>query len=478
MDYHFYDEPQEVVLTYRQEDQAQPVQFRYERELPERMRRELEAEAAPQAVPVPAWRAATAPPEKRRRPWVARLFVGVSLLVALVCLGLGIFMVQQSRGAPGGSSNHGSSQPPDSDYYWYEEDLSDAETTIDTYRPFGGSAAHLELFSVAEDAQPLTAGQVYEKLRPSTVTVLGEQTSSYSVGTGIIFSSDGYILTNYHVIAGSSACQVWVTDQYGVDQEYEALLVGGDADQDLAVLKIDAQDLTAAQFGVSDDLRVGDKVYAIGNPLGLELRGTFTDGIVSAVNRDVDVDGVTMTLIQTNAALNSGNSGGPLVNEYGQVVGVNTIKMMSGYDTIEGLGFAIPTSLAVRWVNEIIETGRIEPQPVLGLSISRIPETLPDGTTGLEIISVTPGLGGDRAGIQEGDYVVAFAGQSVSRTEDILALRRGLHVGDQVSIRIYRDGEYLDLTMEMLAEESASQAEAPGSGEPDTDPDEAGIDPR
>ena len=153
-----------------------------------------------------------------------------------------------------------------------------------------------------------------------------------------------------------------MTDEYGVDQEYDAMLVGGDADQDVAVLKIDAKDLTAAQFGVSDDLSVGDKVYAIGNPLGLELRGTFTDGIVSAVNRDVDVDGVTMTLIQTNAALNSGNSGGPLVNEYGQVVGVNTIKMMSGYDTIEGLGFAIPTSLAVRWINEIIQSGRIEPQ--------------------------------------------------------------------------------------------------------------------
>jgi len=237
-----------------------------------------------------------------------------------------------------------------------------------------------------------------------------------------------------------------------VDATYDALLVGGDEDQDLAVLKIDGKDLPTAVFGVSDELAVGDRVYAIGNPLGLELRGTFTDGIVSAVDRDVDMDGVTMTLIQTNAALNNGNSGGPLVNEYGQVVGINTIKMMSDYDTIEGLGFAIPTSIAVHWINEIIATGKIGPQALLGVSLRRIPETLPDGTSGLRVEVVSPGLGGEKAGLQVGDYVVAFNGQSVTSVDQVLRLRRGLKPGDEVVLRVWRDSGYMDLTIELMAE--------------------------
>ena len=229
--------------------------------------------------------------------------------------------------------------------------------------------------------------------------------------------------------------------------------MGCDEDVDLAVLKVSGKDLPAAQFGVSDDLQVGDPAYAIGNPLGVELRNTLTSGIVSAINRDVDVDGVTMTLIQTTAALNSGNSGGPLINQYGQVVGVNTIKMMSEYDTIEGLGFAVPSSLALRWVNELIAFGQLQPQPVLGVSISRIPETLPDGASALRVEEVFEGLTGDLAGLREGDYVVAFNNQRVTSTEQILAIRRDLSVGDQVPIRVYRNGEYLDLMMDMMAEQ-------------------------
>ncbi len=461
MEYNLFDQPKEIVLTYRPGEQIEPVQLRYERELPEGMRQgpacgdPFEDTGGQLSAPA-TWHSAIAPPEKARKGrWGVRLFVAVSLLLALVCLGVGLWYIRQDRSEsrPEQGQDDTARPPYKDDYYWGYGDTSNEETTIGSYRPFGGSAVKLELSPAGGDAVVLTAGEIYSSLRPSTVTVLGSHAASYSVGTGIIFSSDGYILTNYHVISGCSGCQVWVTDEYGVDREYDALLVGGDADQDLAVLKIDAQDLPAAQFGVSDELAVGDKVYAIGNPLGLELRSTFTDGIVSAIDRDVDVDGVTMTLIQTNTALNSGNSGGPLINQYGQVVGVNTIKMMSGYDTIEGLGFAIPTSLAVRWVNEIIELGEIAPQPVLGVTINRIPETLPDGTTGLKVETVTPGLSGDKAGVRPGDYVVAFAGESVQRTEDILALRRDLHVGDAVSIRVYRDGEYLDLTMEMMAEQ-------------------------
>ena len=276
-----------------------------------------------------------------------------------------------------------------------------------------------------------------------------------SAGSGFIIGKNAeelLIVTNCHVINGSRSCSVLITDSYGADREYRARLVGYDRDVDLAVLKVGAPDLPAAEFGVSDDLQVGEPAYAIGNPLGIDLRSTMTSGIISAINRDVDVEGVTMTLIQTDAALNSGNSGGPLINQYGQVVGINTIKMMSEYDTIEGLGFAIPSSLALRWINELIAFGELQPQPVLGISIALVPTTLPDGNTGLEVAEITPGLSGDLAGVRKGDCVVAFNGQRVYSTEEILAIRRDLYVGDEVAIRVYRDGEYLDLTMTMMAE--------------------------
>ena len=159
-----------------------------------------------------------------------------------------------------------------------------------------------------------------------------------------------------------------------------------------------------------------------------------------------------MTLLQTTAALNSGNSGGPLINEYGQVIGINTIKMMSRYDTIEGLGFAIPSSLALRWVNELIEFGELQPEPVLGVTVNRIPQTLPDGTVGLRLEEITEGLSGDRAGLRAGDYLVGFAGQNVVSLQQLMSIRRGLRVGDEVSVRVFREGEYLELTMIMMAE--------------------------
>ena len=444
MEFERRQEEQEVTFVYRPWTCGDEVELRYERPLPERMREEQAAEAA---LGLQKELGQSKAPRRRKR----RLWAGLGILAALICLGVGLWYMAFSspRSQPGNGDAYWDGYPYFVvDYYWDTGEVSENETTIARY-PTGGDV-RLTLTAEHPD-EPLTAGEIYEKVNPAVVTVLGGQTGSYSVGTGVIFSEDGYIITNYHVVSGCSDCAVWVTDSYGVDTEYPAKLVGYDEDNDLAVLKIEALDLPVAEFGVSDDLKVGDQVYAIGNPLGLELRNTLTDGLVSAIDRDVDVEGVTMTLIQTNTALNSGNSGGPLINQYGQVVGINTIKMMSGEDTIEGLGFAIPTSLAVRWVNEMIEFGEIQPQPVLGLMINRIPETLPDGSRGLRIEEVTPGLSGDKAGILVGDYIVSFAGQEVSSTSEILALRRDLHVGDLVPVRVWRNGEYLELTMEMMA---------------------------
>lgn len=471
MEYKRIENGEEIILTYCPARQVEMVELRYERELPERMRAQ-EIQTCDEACTLQHHTVSTVseltePKNGKRRSWI-------NLSVILVCFALivggigaslfgianivsGWFSVVVLPGGNDGSNNDG-------DFDSAEDDKGNTPGSsrpesaekggppqIESYRPTDLSPG-LNLVSVAPGRKMLTADEIFNKVAPSTVTIIGIHGETYSVGTGVIFTSDGYIVTNYHVIAGCKECQVWVTDEYGVDYTYPARFVGGDDEKDIAVLKIEAWDLPAAEFGVSNDLSVGDKVYAIGNPLGTELRSTFTDGIVSAVNRTVDVDGVTMTLIQTNTALNSGNSGGPLINAYGQVIGINTIKMMSGYDTIEGLGFAIPTSLAERWIKDIIATGEVRPTPILGISVSRIPVRLDDGTVGLEVLEVSKKLGADLAGVQVGDIVVAFNGASVTSVDDIYDQRIKLSVGDTVIIRVYRNGEYLDLTMTMMAQ--------------------------
>ena len=245
------------------------------------------------------------------------------------------------------------------------------------------------------------------------------------------------------MLAGGRDCTVALD----TGRTYEALYVAGDERNDLAVLKVNLTGLPAATFGDSDQLVVGDKVYAIGNPLGVELRGTLTDGIVSAINRDVWVDGRTMNLIQTNAALNSGNSGGPLINAYGQVVGINTIKMSSDYSNVEGLGFAIPSASIRRLVNDLLTYGEIQPEPSFGVTVLQTGARLEEDVWGLEVLEVTPDSAADRAGIRTGDFILSAAGREVSSSQDLLRIRRQLYVGDQVTMDIWRGGQRMEVTL-------------------------------
>ena len=212
---------------------------------------------------------------------------------------------------------------------------------------------------------------------------------------------------------------------------------------------MDLTGLPTAVFGDSDQLSVGDSVYAIGNPLGVELRGTLTDGIVSAINRDVWVNGRTLTLIQTNAALNSGNSGGPLINQYGQVVGINTVKMVSEYSNVEGLGFAIPSASAERLVNDLLTFGEVQPEPSFGIMVSIFGTQLDGGLQGIEVVEVTPGGAADRAGIRQGDFILSAAGTPVASSQELLKIRRGLYVGDRITMELWRDGDRLEATLDL-----------------------------
>lgn len=315
------------------------------------------------------------------------------------------------------------------------------EITIPTV-PVGQGGA-LEL--VRQQGETLSAQQVYQRVNPSVVTVLSKQGERSAMGTGVIFTTDGYILTNHHILDGGEACAVVLDTGY----TYEAFYVAGDPANDLAVLKVQDTELPAAEFGDSDQLVVGDPVYAIGNPLGVELRGTLTDGIVSAINRDVWVDDHYMTLIQTNAALNSGNSGGPLINEAGQVVGINVIKMTSRYSTVEGLGFAIPSASMERIVNDLLTFGEVKPEPLLGITVITAAEEVEPGVWGLMVDDLTPGGVGETAGVQVGDYLLLADGEELHTSADLLRVRRHHYVGETMELVVWRNGTQLTFTLNL-----------------------------
>lgn len=313
-----------------------------------------------------------------------------------------------------------------------------------------GSGTVLEISEEPSAGEELTLQEIYEKVIPSVVSITSTVSGGVATGTGIVMSEDGYVITNYHVIEGATKLEVLLQD----DNEYEASLVGGDEASDLAVLKIDADGLTPAEFGSSDSLRVGDNVVAIGDPLGTELRGTMTDGIISAINRDLTVNDRTMTLIQTNAALNSGNSGGPLINSYGQVIGINTMKMSSYYSSVEGLGFAIPISSAKPIIDELIEKGYVSGRPAIGITVVsnlndavRAYYDIPDGVV---IQSVTEGSDAEAQGLQAGDVIIAFEGTAISDNDELRTLLNDYVAGDVVRLTIWRDGETFDLGVELM----------------------------
>lgn len=300
--------------------------------------------------------------------------------------------------------------------------------------------------SPAADDSDLELSEVYEKCAPSIVGIMaGSNGADVSWGTGIIFSEDGYIVTNFHIIDSTDSARVLLAD----DREYSAFLVGYDSDSDIAVLKINETGLTCAEFGDSTGLRVGEDVVAIGNPLGEEFRGTMTNGIISAIDRNVDYEGHSMALIQTNAAINEGNSGGPLINMSGQVVGITNMKMISYYSNIEGIGFAIPSRSIKAIVDELLEFGYVTGHPVIGITIGSVPEELAqefDVPVGLYVKGVEKNSSAYVQGIRPGDILTAVNGVSVTTNEEVNEIKNELHAGDQLTLTLYRykSGETFD----------------------------------
>lgn len=287
----------------------------------------------------------------------------------------------------------------------------------------------------------------------------GQQTQTQpatGTGTGIIMTTDGYIITNAHVIKDSNygianSVSVLLSDK----TEYEATIKGYDEDTDIAVLKVDANNLTSAEFGSSDDLQVGELVIAIGNPLGFELFGSVTCGIVSALNREITINDKNMSLIQTDAAINSGNSGGPLINSYGQVIGINSAKMSSTYSSmgsasIEGLGFAIPMTQAQTIIDDLINYGYVKGRPQIGISVSDVDEytaSLYNMPMGVYVRSVTPNGAADQAGIEAGDIIIGVNGEPITNSTELNQKKDEYNAGDKITLNISRNGRDMDINV-------------------------------
>ncbi len=313
-----------------------------------------------------------------------------------------------------------------------------------------------------------TSIAVAEKVLPSVVgititypvnSLFGGSTTTEATGSGIIISEDGYILTNNHVVSSESSSSPFYEigqaksikiNIYNSDQTYDATIVGTDTYTDLAVLKVDAKDLTPATLGNSDNVKVGEFVMAVGNPLGMQY--SVTQGIVSAVNREVESDGTVYYAIQTDAAINSGNSGGALVNSNGEVIGVNTLKLAG--TGIEGMGFAIPISSTTSIVNQLIENKTVK-RPYIGISGSSLDSTtaqrynLPEGVYVEDVEKDSPA---EKAGLQKTDIITKIEGKDVKSVNELNKVKYTYNIGDTVTLSVYRNGENMEIKI-VLAEE-------------------------
>ena len=315
----------------------------------------------------------------------------------------------------------------------------------------------------------LTPEEIYAANLGAAVGVNGNVTTNvwgYTVknavsGSGFVISSNAttsYILTNYHVIDGVSDIKVFFAD----GKSYDATLVGGEQENDIAVLKIDAGNLQTVTLGDSDALNVGQEVYAIGNPLG-ELTFTFTGGYVSAKDRSVTMsDGTVMNMLQTDTAINSGNSGGPLFNEYGQVIGIVSAKLSSSSSseaTVEGLGFAIPINDVKDMVVSIMEHGYVTGKPNVGVLLDNVSQEAQryGVPAGAEIMAVLDGSGADKGGLQAGDIVTAVDGTEVSSVSALQDAVEGYKAGDSLTFTVYRDGASTDVTVTLDEDNQARQ---------------------
>lgn len=299
-----------------------------------------------------------------------------------------------------------------------------------------------------DTADGMAGEDIYKKVNPSVVSVISTTSEGTGSGSGVIMSNDGYIITNNHVVDGAQSVSVQLSDGTSLD----AKIIGTDEQTDLAVIKVTpTSDLTAAEFGDSDELEPGEYAYAIGSPGGVQFANTITGGRISAINRDLTVNDRVMTLIQTDASINNGNSGGALINKYGQVVGITSAKLSGnafGSATVEGMGFAIPINTAKDIVDELIQNGYVSGRPSIGITGQNV-ESADGKVSGVQVYSIDSRAKAASEGLQVGDVITAVDGTPTPDMDKVNELKQDKKAGDKLTLSVYRisTGKTLNITI-------------------------------
>lgn len=372
--------------------------------------------------------------KKQRSRWLKRFCFVLSIIVAIGVLGLagiGVYYIYNQY-----TQNHSQSEN------------SDVSNSSDGLLTIQQGPEDTETAGLGE----LTTEQVYKKVGPSVVGIVSTIQSGYrtaeGTGSGIILSSDGYIITNAHVVEGASKVTVYLSD----GTKYDAKIVGADSKTDLAVIKIGVSNLMPAVFGDSDKIEVGSRAIAIGSPYSIEFAGTVTQGVISAINRDIEIEGRSMCLLQTDASINPGNSGGPLINKYGQVIGINSLKIASSQ--FQGMGFAIPINSAQPIINDLVKVGYVRGRPLLGIQGADVGNDMRSmlygDIQGVEVVSIDEKSKADEAGLKVGDIIVKVDGQVIKNMKE-LNLKKDTHsAGDTINLTVYRDNKLIDIKVELI----------------------------
>ena len=419
---------------------------------------ETETHPAPQAGPAPEYQNGPQQPVQEMKP-VKKNRVGMKLTaLALCCALLG--------GAVGGGIVWGVSNSGEED-----------STTINVSDRTVSQVAVNKVDGQTE----MSDAEVYAANVNSVVSInvtgtsgtnwFGQPVQTASAGSGFILTSDGYIVTNYHVVGDAQTIQVTL---YSGDT-YDAQYVGGDEDYDIAVIKIEATGLQAVTLGNSEELNVGDHVLAIGNPLG-DLTFSMSGGMVSSVNRTINVDGTPFNMIQTDASINPGNSGGPLLNSYGEVVGIVSAKYSSygtSGESVEGLGFAIPINDVISMIQDIMTNGYVSNKAYLGATVGTLTAQMAqqyryDISEGAFVYSVEDGSPAAQAGLQLGDVITAIDGTEIASMDDLMAAKKGYAAGDTSELTVYRQGETITLSLTWGATPADQQTASQEQAEQDT----------
>jgi len=408
-----------------------------------------------------------APKEKRNKPKSVKRGIAIALVLAILAAGCGATALGVN--AYWNKKMDTFNDVVDNRLSALQQKLDALENASapDQTTPSGGESVSLgKLY--ADNVQAVVA----ISNQGLTTNIYGQVSRTASSGSGFIISENGYVVSNYHVVKGAQSLRVIMSDS----KEYEAKLIGYDEVNDLAVLKIEAEGLPYVKMGSSSALSVGEQVLAIGNPLG-ELTSTLTVGYISAKDRMVNIDGTSMNMLQTDAAINSGNSGGPLFNMRGEVVGITTAKFSgtsSSGATIEGIGFAIPIDDVEDMIKDLVEKGFVS-SAYLGVMVRDVDPTVTQNygiPKGVYVESVTPGSCAETAGIQAKDVIINLAGHEVTSMATLTRALRKLEPGQTTTITVYRAGaqEHMEITLDKKPVET-EQEEEPVTTTPANSPD-------